>query len=106
RAVQFNRDVVSGAMGKKLAKARVANHLASSIVRLIAMQHPARIHALLGESLLNTGDSSVARIPHRIENLLLQRGRLAPDDSRPGDVVVNAVGRVLAAPDVDQQEVA
>ena len=100
-AVQFLLDVVAGAVREVCAEAGVADYIARRVVGLKALDR-----AVLAERGFDRGDGGIARIPRRLEDLLLARRGRAADDAGPGDVVVDAGGRVNAAPDINEDEVA
>ena len=44
---------------------------------------------------------SIARIPHRIENLHITRSRPVTDVPNPGDIVINTARKILLCPEID-----
>ncbi len=68
-AVDLGCDIVAGAMGKILAKARRADHHAGGIVSLITADG-----AVGGKCLFNGVNGRVAGVADRLEDKLLARG--------------------------------
>jgi len=100
-AVDRVRDVVAGAVGKVFAETSSADHVAGGIVGLESANRAAG-----GEGLFDRGDGGIAGVADGLKHKLLALGRRAANDAGPRDVVVNRVGPVELAPDIDEQEVA
>ena len=98
--MKFGGDVVAGAMGEVITEAGVLDHLASGIVCFEAVDWE-----IVGEGLLDDGDSGVAGVADGLEDLAFEVSWLAADDACPGDVVMDvwfaACLRIGLTPDVN-----
>src|SRR5207248_10319720 len=99
--VNLSADGVSGAMNEVFAKAGVVDEGAHS-----AINFPSGDGAPGGNSLLHSLHADVASLTHHIEDFPhFVRGSFA-NKTRPGNVVVDGVRRVLFRPDIQQDKIA
>src|SRR5205807_2090928 len=100
-AVHFLADVVAGAMNEVLGIARLTNGLARGLIHLPPLDAATRRNRVLNEA-----NSGVARGLHngKYSGVLLRHR--ATQEANPGDVVIDAAGRLRLAPDVEQEQVA
>src|SRR3989441_12526642 len=90
-----------GAVDEILPEAGLLDVTAHRTVHFPAGDRPAGGHGFLHS--LNAG---VTRLPHDIENLTHAIGGSLPDETRPGDVVVDGAGCILLRPHVEQDKTA
>src|SRR5271154_5992229 len=99
-AVDFSRDIVAGAMGKRLSKTGLANDGAGGVVRLPTGNRSAR-----RESRLDKRDGRIAGIADGLKDQLLASSRFAPYDASPGYVVKDRIRPVHSSPYVDEYKI-
>ncbi len=99
-AVVGDADRVAGTVDEGVAEARLADEFAGGVVHLEAP------HGLVREAAAHQVPGGVAAAGHDVENLLLAVGGRGVADADPGDVRVDARGRLLLGPQVDEQEIA
>src|SRR5437899_11406810 len=99
--MNFSADRVSGAMNEVIAKTGFIDEGANGTINF-----PSGDGAPGGNSLLHSFHADVARLADHIENLPHFVRRSFANKTRPRDVVVDGVRRVLFRPDIQQDKIA